>query len=143
MSATCVTCGAATDAVPCCWRCGATLPEPRLLMVRNATYIGAELHFADGTVVRLPERRPVEIGRSVSNRRIAAALSRSRTVSRHHAAVLLTGSVLTIEDRSSSNGTYVDATEALPLVICPLQPLLLGLGQSVLVRIVPTRPTDI
>lgn len=143
MSATCVTCGAATDAVPSCWRCGATLPEPRLLMIKDAPYIGAELHFPDGTVVRLPERRTVELGRSVAHRRIAAALSHSRTVSRLHATVLLAGLALTIEDRGSSNGTYVDAIEALPLVTCPLQPLILGLGQSVQVRIVPTRSHDL
>jgi hypothetical protein len=143
MSATCVTCGAAIEAVHSCWRCGATLPEPRLLMLKDAPYIGAELHFADGTVVRLPERRIVEVGRAVPDRRIAAALSHSRTVSRRHAAVLLSGLALTIEDRASSNGTYVDATEAQPSLTCPLQPLILGLGQSVQVRIVPTRASDI
>lgn len=142
MSATCVTCGATIEVVPLCWRCGAPLPRPTLLMKKDASYIGAELHFADGTIVRLPERRTIELGRAVPDRRIAAALSQSRTVSRRHAAVLLAGLVLTIEDRSSSNGTYVDATAALPLVTCPLQPLILGLGQSVDVRIVPTRAPD-
>lgn len=142
MSATCITCGAATEAVRRCWHCGALLPEPGLLVDRNAPYTGAELHFADGTVVRLPERRMVELGRSAPDRRIAAALSSSRTVSRRHATVRLAGFVLTIEDRSSSNGTYVDAAEALPSVTCPLQPLILGLGQSVQVRIVPTREVD-
>lgn len=143
MSATCVTCGAAIEAACSCWRCGASVPEPTLLVVRNdSSYTGAELHFADGTVVRLRENRTIELGRSSPGRRIAAALAGSRTVSRRHATVLLADRVLTINDLGSSNGTYVDATEALPSVICPLQPLIIGLGQSVQVRIVPTREPD-
>jgi pSer/pThr/pTyr-binding forkhead associated (FHA) protein len=142
MSSTCVACGAANGAVRTCWCCRASLPEPTLRIARPALYTGAELHFADGTVVRLPENRIVELGRAAPDRRIAMALADSPTVSRRHATVRLSGRGLTIEDRASSNGTYVEAAEAQPTVTCPVQPLIIGLGQTVQVRIVPTRDFD-
>lgn len=76
------------------------------------------------------------------DRRIAATLAGNPTVSRRHATVLLSGRVLTITDQDSCNGTYVDAAEARPTLTCPLQPLIIGLGHSVEVRIVPTREPD-
>lgn len=111
-------------------------------IVWQTPYIGAELHFADGTVVPLPDGRAVEIGRAVKDRRICAALARGATVSRRHAEVTLSGRHVTINDLDSSNGTFVDAAEAKPRVSCPLQPLVIGLGHSVEVRLVPIHGTD-
>lgn len=142
MNAVCVTCGAANESVESCWRCGAILPEPPFRLGRPAPYTGAALHFADGSIVPFVDGRIVELGRAVVDPRIVAALAECPTVSRRHAAVLLSGRMLTITDHDSCNGTFVDATEARPTLTCPLQPLIIGLGHSVEVRIVPTREPD-
>jgi hypothetical protein len=142
MIVVCGRCGAYNGGVPACWRCAASLPESTLRLGREPRYTGAELHFADGTVVPLVEHQELELGRAVPDRRIAAALGRHRTVSRRHATVLLAGRMLRILDHNSRNGTFVDATEACPTLTCPLQPLVLGLGQSVQLRILPISEAD-
>lgn len=105
----------------------AAVPAPRPETQRSSL----RLILPDGSSIGLGDGERLELGRQSSDPRVVAALTGCNGVSRRHATLAVAGSVVTITDHGSMNGTWVNGTPVPSHITLPLGEVRhIRLGQS-------------